>query len=76
MERFGATADIDAHNALLTDDLVTRQVAWLRDKHAGLYDDAAAAIQASVTRHTGEMDGEADDQTSRIEAPGNGVEEV
>jgi len=68
-ERFGATADIDAHNTLLSDDVVSKQVSWLRDKQPALFATVDAAIQASVTRHTGETDGETDDPTSRIDAP-------
>jgi hypothetical protein len=51
--RFNRTPDIDAHNELLSDEIVSKQVAWLKDKQPVLHGLVDAAIQASVARHTG-----------------------
>lgn len=45
--------DMTAHNELLTDETVAKQIAWLKDKQPKLYATVDAAVQASVLRHTG-----------------------
>jgi hypothetical protein len=51
--RFNRAADIDAHNELLSDDIVSKQIAWLKDKQPTLHGPVDEAIKASVARHTG-----------------------
>lgn len=54
--RFNRTVDMDAHNELLTDELVGKQIPWLKEKQPALYTAVDAAVQASVLRHTGAED--------------------
>ncbi len=62
--QFEATVDMDAHNAVLSDDIAARQIAWLKEKQPELYAEVDTAIQADVARHLGETD----DPTTRITA--------
>ena len=66
VERFRLTADIDAHNALMTDEIVAKQIAWLQSKQPELHATVDAAIKASITRNTAD---EPDDDASLIRTP-------
>jgi hypothetical protein len=66
VSRFDSAVDIDTHNEIMTDDLVIRQINWLRDKHPALHGTVDHAVSASLARNTS---AEMDDDTSRIETP-------
>jgi len=70
-ERFALAENIDAHNALMLDDMLGKQLAWLQLKQPELYTQVDAAIKASIARNTAD---EPDDDASMIRAPGDEVE--
>lgn len=49
--RFNRAEDMEAHNALLTDEVVSKQIAWLKSKETALYEKVDEAVQAAVVRH-------------------------
>jgi hypothetical protein len=51
VDRFAETEGLDFHNALVEDDLVKRQIAWLEKKHPALYAKVDASVRGSIGRH-------------------------
>ena len=59
--RFNRADNMLTHNDLLADEIVAKQIAWLKDKQPDLYAAVDAAAQASVARNTAAPDAGAED---------------